>query len=113
MSLPVKAVRFESDGRVARQVGVPGAKRECKKVRILYSRANYGLPRGSPLAAARMSIVMGFFTFHMFLKSCIKPSFFVILYEIWDNRRAKKHVFERFFVVFSYVLSKILFEIWD
>ena len=71
MSLPVKAVRFESDGRVARGGGDPGAERECKKVRILYSRANYGLPRGPPWAAAGMRIVIWFFTFHMFLKSCV------------------------------------------
>ena len=63
MSLPVKAVRFESDGRVGRGGAVPGAERECKKVRILYSRANYGLPRGPPLAGPGMRPVIGFSIF--------------------------------------------------
>ena len=60
MSLPVKAVRFEFDERVARGVGNLGAERECKKVRILYDTVGYGLPRGPPLAAPSMRIVVGF-----------------------------------------------------
>ena len=58
-TLPVKALRPEHCGRVARQVGSLGAKRGCKAARIVGRYAFFGL-RGRPWAAAGMGIVMGF-----------------------------------------------------
>ena len=58
-TLPVKALRPEHCGRVARQVGSLGAKRGCKAARIVGRYAFFGL-RGRPWAAAGMVIVMGF-----------------------------------------------------
>ncbi len=63
MSLPVKALGFEYDGRVGRLVGHPGAERECKKVESYIVRWDWASPGdpfgGSPHARCSYSFRFG------------------------------------------------------